>query len=299
MLFRSICAVILSLGFFMVYSLTKTINQPVSKIQKKIHEIAHGVFSRDDSIEWNHELGDIGRGINSLSRDVVSLMEKRIDDEKQKKDLEYQILQSQINPHFLYNTLNSIKWMATIQGVTGIAEMTTALARLLKRVAKGNSAMIPLKEELDLVKDYFLIQQYRYGGSISIEYNIESEDLYQCMIHRFSLQPIIENALFHGIEPKGSAGKITVDVHVQDREDGKDLNISVTDNGVGMTKETIEKALHQSPAKKSADFFRQVGIANVNQRIQYDYGPGYGISIESEPGVYTTMTILIPCVPMT
>ncbi len=299
LLIAGICAVILSLGFFMVYSLTKTINQPVSKIQKKIHEIAHGDFSRDDSIEWNHELGDIGRGINSLSRDVVSLMEKRIDDEKQKKDLEYQILQSQINPHFLYNTLNSIKWMATIQGVTGIAEMTTALARLLKRVAKGNSAMIPLKEELDLVKDYFLIQQYRYGGSISIEYNIESEDLYQCMIHRFSLQPIIENALFHGIEPKGSAGKITVDVHVQDREDGKDLNISVTDNGVGMTKETIEKALHQSPAKKSADFFRQVGIANVNQRIQYDYGPGYGISIESEPGVYTTMTILIPCVPMT
>ena len=213
LLIAGICAVILSLGFFMVYSLTKTINQPVSKIQKKIHEIAHGDFSRDDSIEWNHELGDIGRGINSLSRDVVSLMEKRIDDEKQKKDLEYQILQSQINPHFLYNTLNSIKWMATIQGVTGIAEMTTALARLLKRVAKGNSAMIPLKEELDLVKDYFLIQQYRYGGSISIEYNIESEDLYQCMIHRFSLQPIIENALFHGIEPKGSAKKDTSEIN--------------------------------------------------------------------------------------
>jgi len=84
-------------------------------------------------------------------------MEKRIDDEKQKKDLEYQILQSQINPHFLYNTLNSIKWMATIQGASGIAEMTTALARLLKQVAKGSSAMISLEEELNLVKDYFLI----------------------------------------------------------------------------------------------------------------------------------------------
>lgn len=297
LLIAGICAVILSLGLFMVYSLTRTINQPVSKIQKKINEIAHGDFSRDDSIEWNHELGDIGRGINSLSRDVVNLMEKRIDDERQKKDLEYQILQSQINPHFLYNTLNSIKWMATIQGVTGIAEMTTALARLLKRVAKGTSATITLGEELDLVKDYFLIQQYRYGGSISIEYNIESEDLYQCMIHRFSLQPIVENALFHGIEPKGSAGKITVDVRTQHIEGKTDLKISVTDNGVGMTKEAIEKVFHQSPAKKSADFFRQVGIANVNQRIQYDYGPDYGISIDSEPGVYTTMTILIPRIP--
>lgn len=117
------------------------------------------------------------------------------------------------------------------------------------------------------------------------------------MIHRFSLQPIVENALFHGIEPKGSAGKIIVDVRTQHIEGKTDLKISVTDNGVGMTKETIEKVFHQSPAKKSADFFRQVGIANVNQRIQYDYGPDYGISIDSEPGVYTTMTILIPRIP--
>lgn len=296
LLIAAICAGILSLGLFMVYSLNRTISRPVSKIQKKLLEISHGDFSRDDSIEWNHELGDIGRGINTLSRDVVNLMEKRIDDEKQKKDLEYQFLQSQINPHFLYNALNSIKWMATIQGASGIAEMTTALARLLKRVAKGNSVQITLKEELDLVNDYFLIQQYRYGGSISIEYKLESEDLYQCMIHRFSLQPIIENALFHGIEPKGSVGRILVDVSIQTRNERRELKISITDNGIGMTRETIEKVLHQPPAKKNADFFRQVGIANVNQRIQYDYGSDYGISIESEPGNYTTMTILIPCI---
>ncbi len=296
LLIAAICGVILSLGVFMVFSLNRTVSQPVSKIQKKIGEIAQGDFSRDSSIEWDHELGDIGKGINTLSYNVVNLMEKRIDDEKQKKDLEYQILQSQINPHFLYNTLNSIKWMATIQGVSGIAEMTTALARLLKRVAKGTSAMITLQEELDLVKDYFLIQKYRYGGSITIEYRIQSEELYQCRIHRFSLQPIIENALFHGIEPKGSAGKILVEAVVKQENGRKDLQISVTDNGVGMSQETIEKALHQSPSKKSADFFRQVGIANVNQRIQYDFGPDYGITIASELGVYTTMTILIPCI---
>ncbi len=296
LLIAAICGGILSLGLFMVFSLNRTISQPVSKIQKKIGEIAQGDFSRDSSIEWNHELGDIGKGINTLSHNVVNLMEKRIDDEKQKKDLEYQILQSQINPHFLYNTLNSIKWMATIQGASGIAEMTTALARLLKRVAKGAATVITLQEELDLVKDYFLIQQYRYGGSITIEYQIESDDLYHCMIHRFTLQPIIENALFHGIEPKGSAGKILVEAVTLTHEDQKDLRISITDNGVGMSQETIDKVLHQSPSKKSADFFRQVGIANVNQRIQYDYGPDYGISIASEVGVYTTMTILIPCI---
>lgn len=294
LIIAAICAAILSLGLFMVYSLNRTINQPVARIRKKINEIAGGDFSRDDSIEWDHELGDIGKGINTLSLNVVNLMEKRIDDEKQKKDLEYQILQSQINPHFLYNTLNSIKWMATIQGSSGIAEMTTALARLLKQVAKGSAAMLTLEEELNLVKDYFLIQKYRYGGSISIEYRIESQELYRCLIHRFSLQPIVENAMFHGIEPKGRAGKIIIDAHVPQGPGEKKLEISVTDNGVGMSQESIDRVLHQKPSKKSADFFRQVGIANVNQRIQHQFGSSYGISIDSQPGVYTTMTILIP-----
>ncbi len=296
LLIAAICVSILSLGLFMVFSLSRTINQPVSKIRKKINEIAHGDFSKDDSIEWEHELGDIGKGINTLSLDVVNLMEKRIADEKQKKDLEYQILQSQINPHFLYNTLNSIKWMATIQGASGIAEMTTALARLLKQVAKGSSAMISLEEELNLVKDYFLIQQYRYGGSISIEYKIQSPKLYQCRIHRFSLQPIVENALFHGIEPKGAAGKILIDAQILMNKENENLQISITDNGVGMSLESIEKVLHQKPSKNSADFFRQVGIANVNQRIQHEFGASYGISIDSQLGSYTTMTIVIPCI---
>ncbi|MCI8725470.1 MAG: sensor histidine kinase [Hungatella sp.] len=290
LLIAAICVVILSLGMFMVLSLSRTINQPVARIQKKIDKIAHGDFTRDTSIEWEHELGDIGKGIDRLAFDVVNLMEKRIDDEKEKKDLEYQILQSQINPHFLYNTLNSINWMATIQGSPGIAEMTTALARLLRQVSKGSSSMITLEEELALVKDYFLIQQYRYGGGITIEYEIESQELYQCLIHRFSLQPIVENALFHGIEPKGSTGKILVKAWTDTGEGKKDLRISITDNGVGMSREAIEKVLEQKPAKKSADFFRQVGIANVNQRIRHQFGGSYGISIDSQPGVYTTMT---------
>lgn len=293
-LIAAICAAILSLGMFMVFSLSRTINLPVAKIRSKIDKIACGDFSRDVSIEWNHELGDIGKGINTLAHDVVNLMDKRIEDEKEKKDLEYQILQSQINPHFLYNTLNSIKWMATIQGSCGIAEMTTALARLLRQVSKGSSSMITLEEELALVKDYFLIQQYRYGGSISISYEIESQELYQCLVHCFSLQPIVENALFHGIEPKGCAGKILVKAWAEQDGDRKNLKISVTDNGVGMSRENIERVLEQKPSKKNADFFRQVGIANVNQRIKHQFGGSYGISIDSQEGVYTAMTISIP-----
>ena len=293
MLIAGSCLIIFCLGFLLMFLLNRIINVPVKAIREKIDAVSHGDFSREPAIEWDHELGDIGKGINSLSTSIVNLMEKRIEDEKHKKDLEYQILQSQINPHFLYNTLNSIKWMATIQGAGGIAEMTTALARLMKNVSKGTNVPIPLREELDLVKDYFLILQYRYGGSITLECKVASEDLYSCLIHRFTLQPIIENSLFHGIEPKGQAGTITVTADSEDTDSGKVLQICVTDNGVGMSPETIEQVLN-GDASSSTDFFRHVGINNVNQRIKYAFGENYGISITSEVGVYTAITITIP-----
>ncbi|MDO5350655.1 MAG: histidine kinase [Lachnospiraceae bacterium] len=285
---------IILLGLVLYTMLNRLINRPVQKLLGHISQISQGDFSRDPSIEWRDELGTIGRGINQMSENLVTLMNKKVEDEKQKKDLEYQILQSQINPHFLYNTLNSIKWMATIQNATGIAEMTTALARLMKSVSKGTSARITLKEELDLVHDYFLIQQYRYGGSITIQYQISRNELYQCLIHRFTLQPIIENALFHGIEPKGCAGRIQVKAEDPILPDGRHLLvISITDNGVGMSEETIRQVL-KGDAPPTADFFRQVGINNVNKRIQYNFGAAYGITIESRLGEYTTMKISLP-----
>lgn len=291
-----IVVVILISGGLLYLVLSHLINRPVALLQSKIGAIAQGDFSRDPSIEWENEFGTIGKGINQMSENVVSLMDKKVEDEKQKKDLEYQILQSQINPHFLYNTLNSIKWMATIQGAGGIAEMTTALARLMKNVSKGTGAQIPLKDELALVQDYFLIQQYRYGGSVSLECRIPDPELYHCMIHRFSLQPIVENALFHGIEPKGCAGKIVIEAWESASSDGQSLlKVSVTDNGIGMTEETMKKVL-TGEANSSAEFFRHVGINNVNKRIQYDFGEDFGITIQSETGEnsYTVMTITLP-----
>ena len=149
--------------------MNRMITVPVSRLQTRMVRIAGGDFSRDPSVEWDHELGDIGRGINDLSENVSELMEKRLEDEKQKQDLEYKMLQSQINPHFLYNTLNSIKWMATIQGATGISEMTTSLSRLLKSISKGTSLLIDIREELSLLENYFTIQSYRYGGTITMD----------------------------------------------------------------------------------------------------------------------------------
>lgn len=282
----------LSFGVVLMYFLNRTIVKPVHQLRQNMDSISRGIFDKNPDIEWENELGEIGKGINDLSENVVNLMNTRIEQERQKKDLEYQILQSQINPHFLYNTLNSVKWMATIQGATGIADMMTVLARLLKNVSKRSESMITLKEELELAGDYFQIQQYRYG-SISIRYEIASEDLFGCMVHRFSLQPLIENALFHGLEPKRAPGTITVFASSEGSGETKVLVLSVTDDGIGMSQETIEKVM-SGESLEGSDFFKHIGISNVNNRIKYDFGDSYGITITSESGVYTTMTIRIP-----
>lgn len=296
-LFLTIFLMILTLGLIMTYLLNRIINQPIRMITKKLLAISQGDFSPDDSIEWNHEIGEIGKGINQLSRNVVNLMNTRLQDERQKADLEYQILQSQINPHFLYNTLNSIKIMALMQGANGISEMTTSLARLLKNVSKGSSSLISLKDELALLKDYLVIQEYRYGGGISVTFNIEDNELLNFYIHRFTLQPIIENSLFHGIEPKGGVGNILIKIAAVTGTESNapaSLNITIKDDGIGMDSNTIKTVLEGTDASSKL-FFKKVGISNVNQRIRHAFGTEYGLVIESTPGKGTEVEIKIPC----
>ena len=284
-----IVAVILFAGLILSIMLHRTITKPVDLLIKRLEKIGQGDFSRDGALEWNNELGEIGKGINSLSENVSELMEKRLQDEKSRHDLEYQVLQSQINPHFLYNTLNTIKWMATIQGSDGIADMSTSLSRLMKNISKNSEDLISIRDEFSLVDDYFTIMKYRYGGTIELEYITDEEALLNEKINRFSLQPIVENAIFHGIEPKGSAGRIVLHLY----RDGDNVIIDVTDNGVSMTEESIRSVL-SGESQTGTEFFRQIGVYNVNKRIKYTFGEGYGITIESEPSVYTTMRFTLP-----
>ena len=285
---------ILAIGFLLMMLMDRMIHTPVARLRDKIQRIAEGDFSREPSIEWNHELGDIGRGINNLSESVTLLMNRRIEDEKQKQDLEYQMLQSQINPHFIYNTLNSIKWMATIQGANGIAEMTTAFSRLLKSIAKGTQLLVSIREELDFLEDYFTIQNYRYGGTITFVLQVDDPAIYDSKILRFTLQPFVENSIFHGIEPKGGAGHITVHACYEDSEEGRrDIRIDVTDDGVGIPPQKVARILEEGNDNR-ADFFREIGVSNVHRRLQYEFGSRYGIAVESVVGEYTTVSVRIP-----
>ncbi|WP_069998970.1 sensor histidine kinase [Cellulosilyticum sp. I15G10I2] len=272
-----------------VIFLSIQLTKPIKGILGHLKSISGGVLEIDKTTEGEDEIGTIGKGINDMVENISFLVDKLIEEERVKKDLEFKMLQNQINPHFLYNTLNCIKWMATIQNAVGISDMTGALASILQNISKGTDDKIPVYEEFLLVDDYMCIQNIRYNGKISLEYHIEESDLTTASIIKFTLQPIIENAIFHGIEPKQGTGKIDVFL----KKVGEDLNIIIRDDGVGMNEKQL-KQLFSEPLSNNKSSMNAIGIKNVDERLKIYYGEAYGLSVTSQEGLYTEVKICIP-----
>lgn len=171
--------------------------------------------------------------------------------------------------------------------------MASSLSYLLKSVSKKSALEHTIREERELLDHYFLIQKYRYGSILTLNYQVEDESLYDCMILKFVFQIIVENAIFHGIGPKETPG--VIDIRIGACHEEQDISISITDNGVGMTPELIKQILEQESG--SSGQFQKIGICNIQKRMQYAYGSDYGISIESTPGQYTKVTVIIPRKP--
>lgn len=290
-LFNSTILVILIsiiISFTLTVYLSSNLTNPLKKIKRHMKNISKGNFIKDESIEGDDEIGELGKGINEMSINIKALLDFKLMEEEIKRKLELKLLQSQVNPHFLYNTLNSIKWMATVQKADGIGNAVSALGRLLKNLAKGTSDKITLKEEVDLIDDYVFIQNIRYGGRIKFE-KLHCEELMEYKIVKFTLQPIVENAIFHGIEPKKDAGVITLELS----EAGEDLLISLRDDGIGMTEDKIKKLFSVSNIDKSIGL-SSMGIKNVDDRLKLTYGSNYGLTVNSEEGCFTEVIINIP-----
>lgn len=280
LLFVVIGFVVFVIALILSLYLNKAIYQPVKKLSKRIEKIQQSDFSQDNSINTEDEFGLIGRGINKLSSEVTTLMDRRVEDERKKIELEYKMLENQINPHFLYNTFNSIKWMATIQGASGIGEMITSLSRLMKNISKRDDSLWTLSEELSFIDDYFIIMKYRYGNTISC-YKSLDEECKNIMIPRFTLQPLVENAIFHGIEPKGT-GAIAIKGESFDTH----YSIMVADNGVGFDSS-------EEKEKKADGVFRHIGVENIKQRLSYAMPGKVSFEVSSRIGIGTACIIRI------
>ncbi len=285
LVFVSSIVIGLSLSLLFIRYLTR----PIMRLIAHMDSISSGNFARNPDIESNDELGIIGRQINEMSSHVSDLMENRIRDEQEKMNLEIKMLQAQINPHFLYNTLDSIKWIATMQHNAGIVKVVSALSSLLKNMAKGFNEKVTVRQELDFLDNYITIERIRYIELFDVEISVDEPSLYDARIIKLTLQPLVENSIFSGIEPSGKPGLIQI--HIFSKE--QVLYISIRDNGVGISEENIARMLTDT-SRVAKNYMSGIGLPNVDRRIKLVYGPEYGLEIDSKVGLYTCVTVSIP-----
>lgn len=284
----TLCSMIL-VGLCSLLILSNYLTRPIRKLIKRIRRISDNDFSYDPEIERSRdEVGEIGRVVNEMTLSLQSLMKETEERAEEQKNIEIELLQSQVNPHFLYNTLDSIHWMAVIQKSTGISQMTKSLSNLLKNLAKGTQDHITLEEELSLLNDYVAIQMIRYTEAFELIDRIPKQ-LLRHRVLKFTLQPLVENAIFHGIEPTGRFGTITLDGW----EDERFLYLSICDSGVGIPPQQLKTLLSASPGRRSKGSLNGIGVSNVDQRLKLVYGPECGLSYESAVGEYTKVTVKI------
>jgi two-component system sensor histidine kinase YesM len=285
-------SIILSLILIAVFSnyFIKRLNE----FKEQLHKAAAGDFMIATKSEETDEISelydDLHIMMDSIQKLITTVYEEQMQKEKlnsRQKDVEFKMLASQINPHFLYNTLETIRMKARCNGETDIEELVKMLAKIMRRNIQVGDKLVTLKSELELVEYYLKIQQYRFGDRIhyQIDQRGNIEDL---KIMPLIIQPVVENAFIHGLETKEGEGQIQIIVSNKDH-----LVIEVIDDGIGMSRDKLEEI------KESLNDFKMlnrsnIGLSNVNQRIKLLYGEEYGISIKSEENKGTMVTIEIP-----
>ena len=280
------CAAI-ALFVLLIYS--KIVNEPVRSLTRAMKSFERHAdnFSYSGGTETVSEIRALSLSFEHMANTIQSLMEKVHKEEKELRKTELKALQAQINPHFLYNTLDSIQWMCEQGKTKEAAEMVRALARLFRISISRGRELITIKDELQHAENYLIIQSFRYRNQFS--YKIEADpELDACLCNKITVQPLIENAIYHGIDRMVDEGKIIITVK-QAENDEDDVLITVSDNGVGMTKEQCEKIL-----KKERSDSGGIGVKNVNDRLKIYFGEKYGLTIESELDVGTKVTARIP-----
>lgn len=282
---------VMATGFVVSRQVSNRISKPLNELAEHIVSLSGESELRENAAieKGSDEVAAIGRGVNRLVRHINGLILRQKEMYEQKQQLEIDALQAQINPHFLYNTLDSIRWMAVIQKSETIARTVGALENLLRNMAKGVGGQITLQQELSLTQDYVSLQQVRYMEIFDYICEIP-ETFSDVKIVKMTLQPIIENAILHGIEPTGSYGEIRVSAH----EEAGDLLILVEDNGAGMDEEELT-ALKTSLRCRNKNSMSGIGVSNVDARLRMIYGERYGLHYESEKNRFTRVTVRIPC----
>ena len=273
---------------------TNRITSPILRLNRSIQNMDGGRVDPDKVyIGGPAEVENLGRSMQGSLRQVNELMDDVVREQEERRRTELDALQSQINPHFLYNTLDSIVWMIEGERNADAVFMVTQLASLFRVSLSKGRTVISIKDELVHARNYMNIQKVRYKDAFEVRWDIQDEILNYCTV-KLILQPILENAIYYGVEPMGDEGEIIV----SGKKEGKEIYLTVRDNGLGMPQEKVEQLLsdeeHEEREHKHGS---GVGLINVHKRIMLRFGQQYGLVIESEPDEGTAVTIHLPAVP--
>jgi two-component system, sensor histidine kinase YesM len=270
--------------FMLVFAFRYT--EPMIKMMGVIKKVEQGDLTVRTEIHSHDEVGQLGHSLNNMIAEMQVLIDRLITEEKEKKEVELEALHAQINPHFLYNTLNTIKWMAKIQGNISVSKAITALVKLLRISINLGRDMISLSEEIDYVKNYIVIQKLRFNEGINVTYSIDESCLVST-VPKLILQPIVENSIIYGITDE----RYELDIRIRGYNKDNKLIIEIEDDGPGIEEDILKSILINNSDKNKLS---KVGLNNVNQRIKLYCGDDYGLDIHTEVGVGTKIMVRLP-----
>lgn len=271
--------------------ISSKITNPIQELEKSVNALEAGELDTKVYTGGSYEIRHLGRSIGHMAGQIKVLMDDIVAEHESKRKSEFDTLQSQINPHFLYNTLDIIVWMIENEQKAEAVKVVTALARFFRISLSKGKSIILVKDELEHVRNYLMIQQMRFKNKFT--YTIEAEpDTLELASLKLMLQPLVENAIYHGMEFMDGDGEIEVRVS----REGEDLWFVIRDNGLGMTREQVLSLLSEHPHVTSRRG-SGIGVKNVNERIRLYFGEEYGLLIESEPDEGTVIRIHLPAVP--
>ena len=272
--------VLLCIGIVaMVY---QGIMSPIKRMLEFCHEVSEGKLSVRIQDKHKDELSRLSGSMDHMADTIEHLMDQQKSQEKKKRELELQMLQYQLNPHFLFNTLNSLRFVAAMHKDQIVSDGIQALSSLLQNTLTNKNEYITIQEELENLENYFSILRIRYAGSFEYSFHVEEDELLSCLVPKLILQPLAENSVMHGSSDNGTVMEIQITCW---RED-ENVIIELSDDGKGF--EVTDDALAPHPERK------RIGVANVNDRIQLNFGRKYGLKINSQPGKGTTCTLTLP-----
>ncbi len=271
-------------SFIASYFFSTILTKNLMKLNKAIQGFDGTNINQSITIKTHDEIGQLYTQYNTMVKRITGLIQDIKKSEKEKRKAEMKALQSQISPHFLYNALNTIKFLSVLHGMDNVGDVSESLSALM-HINMEDRSFISIEEELRYLKNYLTIQEYKYTNKFAVYFNIE-EGIGELMILKLLLQPIVENAINHGIAPRRGQGVINIKAYKEDNN----LIFKIQDNGVGIDLATAA-VIMEGKAESGG-----IGIRNVISRIKTNFGEGYGISILSEPGMYTTIEITLPVI---